>query len=111
MQAGYLVARECQVDALAMGAAGVFVAHRADDRIAVGLPGQHGQQRTNPGAGHAGGDGRKFAAHLGRGVGLQIEGVHLGRAAAHEKQNTRLGLAGATRRRRGCLCPSAEQIR
>lgn len=87
------MARERQVDALAMGAAGVLVAHRADDGKAMGLLREHRQERADLRAGNAGRNRREFATHLGRSVGLQIERVHLRRAAAHEEQDARLGTA------------------
>ena len=42
-----LVPGQREVDALAVGTTGVFVAHASDDRIAVGLLREFGQQRAD----------------------------------------------------------------
>ena len=68
----------------------VVVRQGADDRVAIGQPGQPGEVLADPDAWDAGGDGPELAPHFGGRLGLGVPGVELGRAAPHEQQDARL---------------------
>jgi hypothetical protein len=102
------VARERQVNTLAVGTAGVLVTDAADDGVAVGLFRQGGLQRADLRAGYAGSSGRELAAHLDRSVWLQIERIHLRRTAAHKEKDARPGSPPANSH--GSVGASAEQV-
>jgi hypothetical protein len=81
----------------------------ADDGEPVHLLGQQRQHFAEADAGHVGRDGAEFAAHLGRSLGLGIEGFVVRDAAGQPEEEHLVGGGGATRRRRG-RSSMAEQV-
>ena len=77
----------------AAGVIGVLVAERTHHGELVHLAGELRQVLAHPDAGHVAVDGLEFAADLGRGVGLHVEGVVVRGAAVQKNDQARLRLA------------------
>ena len=72
------------------GVVGIVVRHRAHDTQPVGAPRQPWKVLADMDPGHGAGDRPELAAHLARGVGLEVPRLELRRPAPHEQEDAAL---------------------